>query len=860
MPKPPDVIDFDPSVDIRALDDIAIFEQISEDECYLHAILSDPSGVDLAEFAFVDEAKPDGCYRLYPYQFAWHRDRSDRQVDACARAVGKSERLQNRACAFHYNYPAQEHLITGPEGNHVTLVTDRIEQRISSCRLLEESVTGGRAGITHRPFLCKWASGSRTITRLPQRSGIGMKGCLSPEAQVLTREAGFVRADEVQVGWHVWSHLQRWTTVTRAEFFDDPDSWLITGAGAPPVRTSYLHRVLVRERIARIPEKGRSGFGPPYWESVDVIAEDPERYWWCQPAAFRTRAEAGEPGLLAGDVELGRQISDTFPTPMLFVPQARRLSLLTGFLETERFVPRGVATGIALLAHTLGKEVTWTRGDDDHWRIRESTGPGLVEQGLRAAPIESVEPADNQRLVNLVTDTHSYLADGVHHHNTHPVIVDIDEAQDFPELAWKEVPEILRDEVPGHMMLCHGVSKGVQDDFFRISTRPELGYKVHQFSRVHRPGWTPEEREKSIADYGGSDENPDYLRNVHGEHAGTMHRIFHLGRLYKTMAEEQSEYSQSEYTLIRLRVEPIDDLVRARRKGAGGASIEESSDEHAQALRELCVFNPDHLARYDTFWAGMDVGLVGDPSEILIAAEYIPSAEERRADKHLELAVPPAGLSRLKIVCRINVLHLPGPLQEELVMHVIDFYKPRAFSMDSTGNGLPIFQGLQKRAGTSRLLLTDYSDGTMPTPDPRAQQALTKVKGYSFGGKVVAEIDEAKAEEMIGADPAEVIEKCGVKRWMKDISTDFLRALVDDERWLMPHDPEMLDSLNAQTWANSQEPIDAYGNRRRTYSGTGQFHILDAARCLAIGRALEPLEQFAKTRKQRVSVIDRFGV
>ena len=48
---------------------MAVYENLSEAECYLLAILKDESGLDQAEFAYTDETSSDGIFRAWPFQW-----------------------------------------------------------------------------------------------------------------------------------------------------------------------------------------------------------------------------------------------------------------------------------------------------------------------------------------------------------------------------------------------------------------------------------------------------------------------------------------------------------------------------------------------------------------------------------------------------------------------------------------------------------------------------------------------------------------------------------------------------------------------------------------------------------------------
>jgi len=63
---------------------------LTEEECYLLAILQDQSGIDAAELCWVDESSPDSLFRCYDYQVAWFRDDSKFQIDQSGRSLGKA--------------------------------------------------------------------------------------------------------------------------------------------------------------------------------------------------------------------------------------------------------------------------------------------------------------------------------------------------------------------------------------------------------------------------------------------------------------------------------------------------------------------------------------------------------------------------------------------------------------------------------------------------------------------------------------------------------------------------------------------------------------------------------------------------
>lgn len=155
---------------------MAVLEALSDEECYLYAIICDESGIDLAEFTWTDAMENDNCFRAWAFQWPWWRTRHPQQIDQCARSIGKSLGVKVRAYAFPLNFPGQEMVITGPEGIHVDAITDLIETQFLATRFGRYMLAGGRSQIKHRPFHMNFANGARIMGRIPQRDGKGVKG------------------------------------------------------------------------------------------------------------------------------------------------------------------------------------------------------------------------------------------------------------------------------------------------------------------------------------------------------------------------------------------------------------------------------------------------------------------------------------------------------------------------------------------------------------------------------------------------------------------------------------------------------------------------------------------------------------
>ena len=157
---------------------MAAITEPDEEELYLLAILLDDTGIDVAEFMFLNEENPHGRFRAWDYQFAWWSDQSPQQIDQSGRALGKSWGIQMRACAFPFSYPDQDMLLTAPELNHLRPLVDAVESRLLTSRIMQEMLpdTKGK-GIARQPhWQVRFRNGAKIVSRLPGRDGKGVKG------------------------------------------------------------------------------------------------------------------------------------------------------------------------------------------------------------------------------------------------------------------------------------------------------------------------------------------------------------------------------------------------------------------------------------------------------------------------------------------------------------------------------------------------------------------------------------------------------------------------------------------------------------------------------------------------------------
>lgn len=261
---------------------MAVLADLSEAERYLVALLLDPSGIDPAEFLWADPTSPDGCFRLWDYQYTWYRDESTHQIDQSARAVGKSLGIQMRASTFGFRSPGEELLLTAPEMIHLEPVTEKVEDRILSVRLTREMLkpSSNGNGITHRPFEARFRNGAKILGRIPQKDGRGIKGSVIGGSLVLG-PAGLVPVEKVEPGDLVFTHRQRFRPVLHVHSYE-ADTVAVAGGGHRRLVVSANHRFYGRRN--RNPQRTRN-LADPTWLPVDD-EEVTERWYWASPTSF----------------------------------------------------------------------------------------------------------------------------------------------------------------------------------------------------------------------------------------------------------------------------------------------------------------------------------------------------------------------------------------------------------------------------------------------------------------------------------------------------------------------------------------------------------------------------------------------
>ena len=908
-----------------------------EEECYLWAILSDPSGLDQAEFMVTDETTDDGCFRAWPFQWAWWRNTAARQIEQGSRSSGKSLSVRFRALAFPFIHAGQEMVVTAPEGNHLDALTDNIENVFVNNRLASEMLVGGRNGIKHRPFHCV------------------------AEGQLVLTSAGYVPIEAVKVGDLVLTHKNRWRPVEKVWDNGIRDVVSLKGAGHTGLRVTPDHEILctkIKQKSINNPNGTRRTEWqpqPPVWETPKNWRLKEPIWRWASPSHFdapdvevpsnfRINKQGFGVGMGAeipvltedflwfvghyvaegctwqdklsvlsihtnevDDVtsRLARlgisyyvqdkyrgtnaahvRISNMALAEWLvrFVPgdshskqvpmwvfgldDKLKRAFLDGYLYGDGYwtvlghntpctVSRGLVYSLKLLAHSLevgfgvssvpAKESIMKSGHvihggpsfDMYFNFdppeKKAHTKTKFYDGFAWTAASKCVPDGQAHVYDLtVKDDHSYVVEGVVVHNCnfrngarimgripqrdgkgvkgiHPIWLELDEGQDYPEAGWLEIIETVKRGDDRAQWRAHGVTRGVRDKFYEY-TQPDSGWEVHHYPAMYRPTWNEEERREKVQLYGNRD-SPDYRRNVLGLHGDAQSPLFVLHRLMEAVdADQSSDYNLSEYW-----EQTIDE-----------ATVRDN-DGNALAL----LNPPLSHSNYKRIWIGADIGYTQAPTAIVIFAEQKPTAAEMAERNQLAVIAGVRGSKKvakteLKLIGRIMLKRVAHENQVQVIMWLIDHYRPQAFAMDRTGLGLPLFQDIQNHV----------------RQNDRLKFVLDRIKGYNFSEKLVVDFDDVI--EIDENDP-KGYEKAEIKRNVLEYSSDVLRSLVDDGQIRLPWDKELIGEFRGQTWTYDKSTIDMYG-RRKMFSA-GSFHTLDGCRMAVLAWKQAGIEQFFKAQE-----------
>lgn len=446
-------------------------------------------------------------------------------------------------------------------------------------------------------------------------------------------------------------------------------------------------------------------------------------------------------------------------------------------------------------------------------RLSRELLPDTKGQGMNRQPHWTCRFANNAQIVSRLPNK-----DGKGVKGQHVTLIELDEAQDYPLAGWIEVVETLNRFLPNAMWRCHGVPKGVRDKFYEMTeggSDESRKWTVHRPMAMNRPSWSEAERTEKMQEYGGSRQNIDYKRNIYGEHGDASNSVFVLSRLMHCVdVDEGSEYNSEVYTHIQLEFERLpqgEGVTELERQLVIEQMIEVPGSHfsgYSQIIDRREVGAPKG---YSAYWGGADIGVTNHPSEFLIFGQR-------------------QGTDVIELLTRVNLQRINTDDQKFVIQRLFELYgtKLKAFALDKTGVGFPIWDQLSRSALFGK-----------------------RIYGYNFSEKVPVAFEDRPLEG------AETQKDLAIWRNVVEATTDWLRNdYVDAKKIRLPYDREILLEFQGQTYTVIRDTGNPYGTKR-LFSG-GSFHTLDAAKMAMAGMRLPAMMGMVEKANTQTAILDVF--
>jgi hypothetical protein len=394
-----------------------VISDLTEEESYLYAIMQDHSGLDLMEFSTFDASSDDGCWRAWPFQWAWWRSRNPLQIDQCL-AAGTLVLTQRGQVAIEEVQVGDRVLTHRNRWRPVTCVWDRGYQDTVVIR--GHGHWGLQATADHRFFLEDgWAA--------PQRGDRWASPYLFPRSIVPAMpERGYKPGSPSNVPHDVDSVEFMWLYGLYVAEGSCSSSF---GKGGTVNRvTLSVHEDEVDEVVDRIEKLGmRCRANRVGTEACfNIVISSRQLAEWMAPNGGRgSRSMHLMPWVFGLDEDLRRAVLDGASYGDAHTRKTGRVEYTT--------TSHRLAVDIKLLAQSLGLSAGITRHPGRTSKIggRRVVGGGHFvvswdhregHSDLRSqvrgdhfrAMVTAVDPGDPARCYDLeVAEDHSFIADGI---------------------------------------------------------------------------------------------------------------------------------------------------------------------------------------------------------------------------------------------------------------------------------------------------------------------------------------------------------------------------------------------------------------------------------------------------------------
>jgi len=294
----------------------------------------------------------------------------------------------------------------------------------------------------------------------------------------------------------------------------------------------------------------------------------------------------------------------------------------------------------------------------------------------------------------------------------------VDEAQDFPWRAWLSLGNVLKFDIPGHMMWVSGVPNGERRENVLYKTDMEDDvYVSYNIGQPQMSWWSPELEYKRRREYSAvQEDSEDYKHYVLGQHGVPTYSVFDRVR-FKTEKYE------------------VERLVLTQSMFENTKRIAPDGQLHYN-LAEI-VTSPPLPVKFGTkpkVVLGWDVGYSPDPSVFFIMYQDIVTGE-------------------WKNLTRIILQRVEYPLQRETLLWLDKVYNFDAMGIDMGGVGKVIYQEI-----TSEFADEGYAER-------KFDERLYPVE---FGASMVVALQDENNETIEKKDNVKRVAVETVSRWVHE--------------------------------------------------------------------------------------------
>jgi hypothetical protein len=866
---------------------MTVVEALTEEECYLIAVLQDESGLDLAELTWYDPERLDGCWRAWAFQWAWFRSTDPLQIDQCL-AEGTLILTERGQVPIEDVVVGDKVLTHTNRWKRVSYTWDRGEQAIVT--LKGHGHPGLRTTDDHK-FLTPdggWqAPTDGSLWGSPSEFPPAVVPVL-PERTYAPGRPSNIPCDVASPGF-LWiyglylaegscsSSFGRNGTLNRTTFSVHTDEVAKVEAALANVGIRFNTQPVADEACFNI-----------------VVNSRPLAEWFTTHGGKGARSKEIAPWVLG-----------------LLVDQRR--AVLDGAMFGDGYVARNeyttasrpLAISIKLLGQSLGFSATFrsVKGRTSRIGDRQINGTqqyvvGLSRTGKAArigagshwwSRVKSKIAAPTARCYDLeVEDDHSFIAEGIIVSNCarsvgksqsvalrafafcflHPgqeMVITAPEKVHLDVITDKIETQLYATRLTREMLV--GGRTGIKHQPFhvnfangsrimgRIPQRDGKGVKG-----IH-PIWLEMDEAQDYPKAGWT----ELIETLKRGHAGAVWRAHGVTR---GVRDEFYKYTQpnSDWTVHRFTAmhRPTwTDAERVEKINAYGSKDHPDYRRnvlglHGDATNPLFVLHrlmrcvdQDETSDYNQneyFYVRINDETMRDLGLDIVSMIPFPSIHKQ--SQYLfhwigmdvgytnhpseilvfgEVRAPKAEKAKLKLLGRVHLERIDHQDQVRAILHTIDFYRPKVFAMDSTGLGLPLYQDLQRQS----------------------VHAAKVIRGYNFSSKILVDFDATiDVDEFTG----DLVKEAGIERNVLEYAQDCLRDYVDADRLILPWDRELIGQFQGGT-QQTRPGHDQYG-RRKIFS-SGDDHALDAARMAALGHAVFHIDEIVNADRQD-AVLDRF--